>query len=152
MGLAAELLPSGCCGMAGSFGFEHDHNKRQVAQALGERVLFPAVRKAAPDSLIIADGFSCRTQIQQGTGRRALHSAEVLALALDYGPDGPPLEVLRADEKEEARRQDRSTAGALLLVGVAAAAGLLVLHAYSKQHLLGESENAGQRLARKGER
>jgi len=151
MGLDAELLASGCCGMAGSFGFEDDPSKQQVTKALGERVLFPALRKAAPDSLIIADGFSCRTQIEQGTGRRALHSAEVLALALDYGPEGPPLEVLRADGKEEARRQDSSMAGVLVLAGVAAAAGLLVWNAYGKQKLLGGSQNAGHRLARKGE-
>ena len=67
--------------MAGSFGFEHD--KYEISAAIGELELLPAVRKAPPDWLIIADGFSCREQIAQGTGRHALHLAEVLQMALD---------------------------------------------------------------------
>src|SRR5206468_1065378 len=70
---------SGCCGMAGSFGFERDHY--EVSQAVGERRLLPAVRTAAKHALIVADGFSCREQIAQATDRRALHLADVLALA-----------------------------------------------------------------------
>jgi hypothetical protein len=66
--------------MAGPFGFEKE--KFDVAQAVGERVLLPAVRSAAPETLIVADGFSCREQIQQSTGRTALHLAEVLQSAL----------------------------------------------------------------------
>jgi Fe-S oxidoreductase len=81
LGLEAELLQSGCCGMAGSFGFERgDHY--EVAMKEGERVLLPRVRQAPPDTLVLADGFSCRTQIQQATGRHALHLAEVLRLAM----------------------------------------------------------------------
>ncbi|HEX2224203.1 MAG TPA: FAD-linked oxidase C-terminal domain-containing protein [Thermoanaerobaculia bacterium] len=83
-GLDVHLLDSGCCGMAGSFGFETDHY--EVSIACGERVLLPAVREAAPETLILSDGFSCREQIAQQTGRRALHLAEVLrsaALAAD---------------------------------------------------------------------
>jgi FAD/FMN-containing dehydrogenase/Fe-S oxidoreductase len=76
-GADVSLLDSGCCGMAGPFGFERD--KLAVSQALGERVLLPAVRAAAPDTLLIADGFSCREQIAQNTDRRALHFAELLA-------------------------------------------------------------------------
>jgi Fe-S oxidoreductase len=70
----------GCCGMAGSFGFEAD--KFETSVAIGELELLPAVRKAASDCLIIADGFSCREQISQGTGRQTLHLAEVLRMAL----------------------------------------------------------------------
>ncbi len=70
----------GCCGMAGSFGFEPD--KYELSQAIGELELLPAVRKAPPEWLIIADGFSCREQIAQGSDRRALHLAEVLQMAL----------------------------------------------------------------------
>jgi FAD/FMN-containing dehydrogenase/Fe-S oxidoreductase len=85
MGTDLQLLDSGCCGMAGPFGFEKD--KFQVSQAVGERVLLPAVRNAAPDTLIVSDGFSCREQIAQGTGRRAIHLAEALKLGLDsQGP------------------------------------------------------------------
>ncbi|HEY3172779.1 MAG TPA: FAD-linked oxidase C-terminal domain-containing protein, partial [Thermoanaerobaculia bacterium] len=78
-GLDVEIPDSGCCGMAGSFGFERSHF--DVSLAIGERVLLPAVRAAAPETLVIADGFSCREQIAQATGRRALHSAEVLRIA-----------------------------------------------------------------------
>jgi Fe-S oxidoreductase len=71
---------AGCCGMAGPFGFEE--SKYAVSQAIGERVLLPAVRSAGPDTPIVADGFSCREQIAQGTGRRAVHLAELLRGAL----------------------------------------------------------------------
>jgi Fe-S oxidoreductase len=80
LGLDFEILDSGCCGMAGSFGFETD--KYPVSMAIGEQVLLPAVRAAANDTLIVADGFSCREQIRQGTDRAALHPAQVLQLAL----------------------------------------------------------------------
>jgi Fe-S oxidoreductase len=76
-GLDAEVLDSGCCGLAGNFGFERGHY--DVSMACAERVLLPAVRQAAAETLIIADGFSCRTQIEQATNRSALHLAEVLA-------------------------------------------------------------------------
>jgi FAD/FMN-containing dehydrogenase/Fe-S oxidoreductase len=81
IGLEAEILDSGCCGMAGSFGFEAGE-RFDVSMKAGERVLLPAVRAAAADSVIIADGFSCREQIRQATGRQALHSAQVLQMAL----------------------------------------------------------------------
>jgi Fe-S oxidoreductase len=80
IGLDFEILDSGCCGMAGAFGFDKDHY--EVSIACGERVLLPAVRAAAPGTLVIADGFSCREQIVQTTGRRALHLAEVARLTL----------------------------------------------------------------------
>jgi Fe-S oxidoreductase len=81
LGLEYNVLDSGCCGMAGAFGFEPgDHY--QVSIGAGERVLFPAVRDADGNTLIVADGFSCREQIAQCTNRRALHLAEVIQLAL----------------------------------------------------------------------
>ena len=80
MGLKAELLDSGCCGLAGSFGFEHD--KYDISMTIGERVLLPRVREAERDTLIITDGFSCREQIMHGTERKALHLAEVLQMAM----------------------------------------------------------------------
>jgi FAD/FMN-containing dehydrogenase/Fe-S oxidoreductase len=76
-GAHVDLLDSGCCGMAGPFGFEKD--KFAVSQTLAERVLLPAVRAAAPDDLLVSNGFSCREQIAQNTPRRAVHMAEVLA-------------------------------------------------------------------------
>ena len=76
MGLDYRLLDSGCCGMAGSFGFEA--HKYDLSVKAGERVLLPAVRTAADDTLIIASGFSCHEQIVQLTGRKPMHLAEVL--------------------------------------------------------------------------
>ena len=80
MGAEVNLLDSGCCGMAGAFGFEKD--KFEISQAIGERVLLPAVRQQSSETLIVADGFSCREQIRQSTGRDALHLSEVLSLAM----------------------------------------------------------------------
>lgn len=80
LGLDLSVLDSGCCGMAGAFGFEKDHY--DVSVACGERVLLPAVRGAAKDTIIIADGFSCREQIRQLTDRQGLHTAEVLEMAI----------------------------------------------------------------------
>jgi hypothetical protein len=57
---------------------------------IGERRLLPTVREAPADTLIVGDGFSCKTQIEQATPRRALHVAQLLALAIEHGPDGPP--------------------------------------------------------------
>ncbi|MDD5460228.1 MAG: heterodisulfide reductase-related iron-sulfur binding cluster [Methylococcales bacterium] len=79
-GLDLQYLDSGCCGMAGSFGFEKD--KYEVSCQTGELALLPAVRAASPDTLIVADGYSCREQIAQMTARRSLHSAEVMLMAL----------------------------------------------------------------------
>jgi FAD/FMN-containing dehydrogenase/Fe-S oxidoreductase len=80
-GIEATVPDSGCCGLAGNFGFEQGHY--EVSRAAGERVILPAVRAARADTEILADGFSCRTQIEQGTDRRARHLAELLADALE---------------------------------------------------------------------
>jgi Fe-S oxidoreductase len=82
-GLEVDAPDSGCCGMAGSFGFERGDHYR-VAMAVGERALLPAVRKADPGTFIVADGFSCREQIEQGTTRSVIHLAELLATALEH--------------------------------------------------------------------
>ena len=79
-GCDAEEIGSGCCGMAGSFGFEKEHY--DVSMRAGEQVLFPAVRRASPDVTIVADGVSCRQQIEHGTGTRARHLVETLADSL----------------------------------------------------------------------
>jgi FAD/FMN-containing dehydrogenase/Fe-S oxidoreductase len=75
-GVKVAVPDSGCCGLAGNFGFERGHY--DVSVAVAERALAPAVREAAPETIVLADGFSCRTQIEQLTGRRAVHLAEVL--------------------------------------------------------------------------
>jgi FAD/FMN-containing dehydrogenase/Fe-S oxidoreductase len=77
---SVEVIPSGCCGMAGSFGYEREHF--ELSMAIGEMVLFPAVRAAATDAAIAAAGTSCRHQIKDGTGRTALHPVEVLHAGL----------------------------------------------------------------------
>ncbi|MFL5262820.1 MAG: FAD-binding and (Fe-S)-binding domain-containing protein, partial [Anaeromyxobacteraceae bacterium] len=116
MGLELERPDSGCCGMAGSFGFERGAHY-DVSIAAGERGILPAVRRAPHDALILADGFSCREQIAQGTGRRGLHLAEALQLARQRIPaaDRPERSVvgrlpalpLRARGREgRARRRD----------------------------------------------
>jgi Fe-S oxidoreductase len=84
LGLHYEAPATGCCGLAGSFGYEAGDNY-DVSVKAGERVLLPAVRGAAKDTLIITDGFSCRTQIASGTDRRALHLSQVLQMALRDG-------------------------------------------------------------------
>ncbi len=80
-GAEAREVDSGCCGMAGSFGYEAEHYA--ISQAIGERALFPAIRALAPATEVVAMGTSCRQQIADGTGRRARHLIEVLADALD---------------------------------------------------------------------
>ena len=85
-GIDAEVLDAGCCGLAGNFGFERGHY--EVSMAVGEQALLPAVRRAGPGTAVLADGFSCRTQIGHGTGRTAVHLAELLAAGLDGEP--PP--------------------------------------------------------------
>jgi Fe-S oxidoreductase len=88
LGLHLEVLDSGCCGMAGAFGFEKD--RYDVSIACGERVLLPKVRSAAKDALIITDGFSCREQIRQTTDRGALHIAQVVQIAMNREGGGSP--------------------------------------------------------------
>jgi len=84
MGLDFQMLDSGCCGMAGSFGFK-DGDHYDVSIKVGELVLLPAVRKAPKETLILADGFSCREQILQTTDRHGLHLAQALQMALRDG-------------------------------------------------------------------
>ncbi|HYL81494.1 MAG TPA: hypothetical protein VEU07_11820, partial [Candidatus Acidoferrum sp.] len=79
-GAKVEEVDSGCCGMAGSFGYEKEHY--DLSLAIGSRRLFPTIRAKGPEYEIVAAGISCRQQIAHGTGRRARHLVEVLADAL----------------------------------------------------------------------
>jgi len=81
MGADVEAPDTGCCGMAGPFGFEKE--KYAISQAIGERVLLPSVRACGPETLIVSDGFSCREQIFQSTGRRAVHLAEAIQMGVE---------------------------------------------------------------------
>ncbi len=87
MGLDYEVLDSGCCGLAGSFGFEADHH--DVSVEIFKQRLLPLIRKASPEAILIGDGFSCKTQVEQLTERRPLHTAQVLKMAMEQGPQGP---------------------------------------------------------------
>jgi Fe-S oxidoreductase len=89
LGLDVEVLESGCCGLAGSFGYEAGE-PYDVSMKAGERVLLPAVRDAPPEAMIVTDGFSCRSQITHGTDRGALHLAQVAQAALRGQDDGGP--------------------------------------------------------------
>ncbi|PSL02698.1 FAD/FMN-containing dehydrogenase [Haloactinopolyspora alba] len=115
-GIDATVPDSGCCGLAGNFGFEDGHY--DVSMACAERVLLPAVRDASPETLVIADGFSCRTQIEQGdSGRTALHLAEALDLGLQ-GDRGEPYPERTVGRPAVDRRASRGVTA----TGVAAAA------------------------------
>nr|WP_232328122.1 FAD-binding and (Fe-S)-binding domain-containing protein [Kibdelosporangium sp. MJ126-NF4]CEL17598.1 Glycolate dehydrogenase, subunit GlcD [Kibdelosporangium sp. MJ126-NF4]CTQ91175.1 Glycolate dehydrogenase (EC 1.1.99.14), subunit GlcD [Kibdelosporangium sp. MJ126-NF4] len=111
-GINVRVLDSGCCGLAGNFGFERGHY--DVSMACAEQQLLPAVRQAAPETLVLADGFSCRTQIGHGdTGRRAMHLAEALLLG-----DRDPM----ADEQTAAPRPKPERAASWALTSLAAVA------------------------------
>src|SRR5205823_9692578 len=77
LGIDAEIMPNGCCGMAGSFGFEA--GKYPWSVKIAEHALLPRLRQAEPDAAIVASGFSCREQIEQLTGRKTQHIAEIMA-------------------------------------------------------------------------
>jgi Fe-S oxidoreductase len=124
MGVDFQAPAPGCCGMAGSFGFEDDHYG--VSMDIGELELLPAVRRAPPDWLIIADGFSCREQIAQGTDRQAFHLAEILQMALCNGPEGVGgtyPERYSVAERNAGVRRSMKNAG-MALAGAAAITGL----------------------------
>jgi Fe-S oxidoreductase len=123
IGLNVRVLESGCCGMAGSFGFERGHY--DISMKVGERVLLPEVRSAPSDELVVANGFSCRTQIAQATRRRALHLADVLEMAaVDgvHGPAGdfPERRYVTSYEGPPSLRTRVAVAGAAIGIGAAA--------------------------------
>jgi FAD/FMN-containing dehydrogenase/Fe-S oxidoreductase len=136
LGVDFQTPAPGCCGMAGSFGFEHD--KYEVSMAVGELELLPAIRRAPADWLIIADGFSCREQIAQGSPRRALHLAEVLQMAL--AQNHRPSNIKQSGpypESARARRYDVEVSRSMKRVGIglaALAAGGALLWELSRKH------------------
>jgi FAD/FMN-containing dehydrogenase/Fe-S oxidoreductase len=121
LGLDFEVLDSGCCGMAGAFGFEKEHY--DISIRAGERVLLPAVRQADEDTLIIADGFSCREQIEQTTDKHALHIAQVLQMAMHESGKG--LTDAYSEVAPGASRNVLSTVALLGIVGIPGILGLL---------------------------
>ncbi|MGH2864532.1 MAG: FAD-binding and (Fe-S)-binding domain-containing protein [Solirubrobacteraceae bacterium] len=126
LGLDFEFLDTGCCGMAGSFGFEAGE-KYDVSIKAGERALLPRVRDADAETIVIADGFSCREQIHQGTQRHALHLAQVIQLALhdEQRTDDGPYPEHRAQQLAEQSANGRTHARAIVAVGTTLATGAL---------------------------
>ena len=114
MGVEVREPEPGCCGLAGSFGFEAGHY--DVSMAVGEQRLLPAVRAAETGERLIANGFSCQTQIEQGTGREARHLAEVIAAVLP----NRPAPVTRG------RRRSGALTGAIAAGGAVLATDLLL--------------------------
>ncbi|HEX5474804.1 MAG TPA: FAD-binding and (Fe-S)-binding domain-containing protein [Vicinamibacterales bacterium] len=121
LGARVEAPDTGCCGMAGSFGFEAEHY--DVSRKVGERVLLPAVREAHATTAVVADGFSCREQIAQLTDRRGLHLAQVLRLAQTHSMTGarPEQAAVVDHAAETATRVSAWAAAALVGVGAALA-------------------------------
>ena len=100
MGAHAQIVDDGCCGMAGSFGFEE--RKYDTSMKVYEHQLGPRLRQLPSETLVLADGFSCRTQIDQATGRRPLHLAQLLRMARkgDIEPIGNLRAVPRAGQRQ----------------------------------------------------
>ena len=135
MGIDFDAPATGCCGMAGAFGFEAGEHY-ETAQKVGERVLLPAVRKAADETLIIADGFSCKTQIMEDTDRQALHLAQVIQLA--KRSTGGQVATRRPEDASMAPRHVEHRHAAVRTGLIAAAvigAGLLAYSVVSKPTL-----------------
>ncbi|MFN2545752.1 MAG: FAD-binding and (Fe-S)-binding domain-containing protein [Actinomycetota bacterium] len=133
MGVEVHEAKGGCCGLAGSWGFEREHH--ELSMRIGDHALLPAVRDAKLDELVVADGFSCKTQIEQGgTGRRALHLAQVMRMARERGPSGTPAGAGRPEDPYQGRRPPaplslkiaRAGLGAALLATVGSVAAALV--------------------------
>jgi FAD/FMN-containing dehydrogenase/Fe-S oxidoreductase len=128
MGVHADLLDSGCCGMAGSFGFESEHY--DISMKIGERTLLPKVRSLGDTTLIVSNGFSCREQIAQATDRRALHIAEVLQMAIHEGPDGPHASLPESRYVQQYSGMSRKKIA--LLSGIAGGLAALGVWAYRR--------------------
>ncbi len=132
MEMDAEVLDSGCCGMAGYFGYEKG-DKYDVSVKAGERMLLPAVREADRTTIVIADGFSCREQIEQLTNRKGLHTAQVLQMALyengksDEAPiNYPEKKYIDAMKLNSLRLFIKRTAIAFSLIGIVSVGYLLL--------------------------
>jgi Fe-S oxidoreductase len=122
-GVSVERLDSGCCGLAGNFGFERGH--LDVSRACAEQVLLPAIRAADPTTVILADGFSCRTQIHELSERDGIHLAELLAGVLDSDSKHTLPDLTTAQRPTEPAPWARITATAApVLVGLSVAGWL----------------------------
>ncbi len=122
LGLDYEVLDTGCCGLAGSFGYEAGE-RYELSIKAGERLLLPRVRQASPHTLVLTDGFSCRSKISHGSDRGALHLAQAIQMAMHEGPNGPttPPPEMRYTQPPEVAA---NPTGARILIGAGAAAAI----------------------------
>jgi hypothetical protein len=127
MGLDVQEITATCCGLAGSFGFEAGKRYEvSVAAGEGEHGVLPKIREADLGTIVVADGFSCQTQIEQLTERRGVHLAQVISMALHRGPASvPPEDSVARNGSAPERRKGRilvgaAVAGAAVLAGRAA--------------------------------
>ena len=127
-GVRAEALDSGCCGLAGSYGYEAD--RYDISMKIAEHVLLPKVRESGPDSLIVSSGFSCRSQIAHGSGRAALHPAQVIQMALRRNGAA----VLELPERQQKKRRMASGSTASIAAGIAVTAAIAGLAVLRYQH------------------
>jgi FAD/FMN-containing dehydrogenase/Fe-S oxidoreductase len=127
MGVEVETLQAGCCGLAGSWGFEAGHH--DVSMQVGEQGLLPMLRQLDEETIVVADGFSCKTQIEQSNiGRRGLHVAQVLKLAREHGeagPAGPLPERLYYEQRPRPSLKRRAAKVAAVAVAAAGAAAIV---------------------------
>lgn len=126
-----EILDSGCCGMAGYFGYEKgDHY--DVSIKAGERVLLPAVRNADAKTIIIADGFSCREQIEQETNRKGMHLAQVLAMGLHQRKNGVAKPFPEKKYVDDMKLKNPNQKRDLLIVGISCAVVFTTIFLWKK--------------------
>jgi MYXO-CTERM domain-containing protein len=129
-----QRLDSGCCGLAGNFGFEAGH--LQVSTDCAESVLLPALRSADPDAVVLADGFSCRTQIHEldSGGREAIHLAELLDRARRGEPRPDAADLRSGDRPGEPSRAARATALSGVITAAAGLAAVATLAARRRRN------------------
>jgi FAD/FMN-containing dehydrogenase/Fe-S oxidoreductase len=132
LGLDYEVLDTGCCGLAGSFGYERGE-RYEVSVKAGEQKLLPAVRDASPNTLLITDGFSCRSQVEHGSDRSTLHLAQVVQMALREGPNGPTTPHPETRHAQRPQNGDHRGAGAFGAAAALAAAGGVATVSYRRR-------------------
>jgi hypothetical protein len=129
MGVTFEQPEPGCCGMAGAFGLEAEHY--DISMQIGERHLLPTVRQAPSDTLIVADGFSCLSQIREATHRRPLHLAELLLMAFDAQTRG--LDRYHPERRYVDTNPPILKTSTVALVGAALIGGLITARALTRR-------------------
>jgi FAD/FMN-containing dehydrogenase/Fe-S oxidoreductase len=122
LGLDYEVLDTGCCGLAGSFGYERG-DRYEVSIKAGEQTLLPRIRESSPHTLVLTDGFSCHSQIDHGTERGALHLAQAIQMALREGPNGPSTRFPEARYLQQPETHDKTRGRAGMAAGAVLALG-----------------------------